>query len=260
MNRKLPYIIAGSTTLIALVSIGSALSLSSKNKAAKVEILDLQTQIAHMEASVPDVTPQPEIIYLTHEGDTNELTALKTQLAEKDAQLETLRAMAARPQQPGSEERPGWDERMAKMKSEDPEGYAQMVKNRGERQQQMQYNLAERTATFMDLDTSMMTEEELANHEQLVQLMAKVWEMSEQFNDPEAAPDREAMREMWELTREVQPLMQTERAVMLKQLGSEMGYEGEDAEAFAGYVDEIYQTTSMRNLMGGRGGRGGGGR
>lgn len=257
MTKNTSYMIVGATSLIALVSIGSAMSLSSKNKAAKAQIQQLQTQIASMEAAVPDATKEPEIIYLTNGGDTNEVTALKTALAEKDAQLQALQTSEEEPQERNRENRPSWEERMAQMKEEDPEGYAEMIKNREERQQRMQYNLAERTATFMDLDTSMMTEEELANHEKLVTMMAQVWEMSEQFNDPEAAPDREAMREMWELSREVQPLMTAEREVMLKQLGAEVGYEGEDATAFAEYIDEIYDTTSMRSIMGGR--RGGGG-
>lgn len=257
MNKNMPYIIAGSTSLIALVCIGSAVSLSSKNKSAKAEILELKEQIAFMNASVPDVTPQPEIVYLTSNGDTNEITELKKQLAEKDAQIQEFQSNTNRPAQ-NREERPNWEDRMAQMKEEDPEGYAEMIQRRGERQEKMKYNLAERTATFMDLDTSMMTEEELANHELLVAKMAQVWEMTEQFDNPEAAPDRDAMREMRGLAREVQPLMQAEREVMLKQLGTEVGYEGDDAAAFAEYISEIYSTTSIRSIMGGRGGGGGG--
>jgi hypothetical protein len=52
--------------------------------------------------------------------------------------------------------------------------------------------------------------------------------------------------------------MEAERTVMLKQLGTDMGYEGQDAEDFASYIDEIYDATSMRSIPGmrGRGGRG----
>ena len=253
MNKNIPYAAATAASIIALASIASAISLSSKNKAAKAEVLALQEQIANMKASVPDITPEPEIIYMTSNGDTNEVTDLKSRLAAKEAELASLQNNDEQQQR---NERPSWEERMAQMKEEDPEGYAEMVKRREERQQRVQYNLAERTATFMDLDTSMMTEEELANHEQLVTMMAKVWELSEQFNDPEAAPDREAMREMWNLAREVQPLMNLEREVMLKQLGTEVGYEGDDAAGFAEYIEEIYTTTSMRSIMGGRGGGG----
>jgi hypothetical protein len=256
MNKNTTYIVTGAASLIALVSISSALSFSSKNKAAKAEILALQTQIANMEAAIPDVSQEPEIIYLTSEGDTNELTTLKTQLAEQEAQLEGIQSNTNRP---ARKERESFEDRMAKMKEEDPEAYAEMVQKREERSTKMRYNLAERTATFMDLDTSTMTEEELANHELLVGKMARVWELTEQFQDPEATPDREAMREMFTEMNEVRPLLKDERTVMFKQLGTDMGYEGDDAVDFAAHVEEIISTTSIQ-MPGGGSSRGGGGR
>lgn len=251
MNKNTSLIIIAASAVIALVSLVSAMTVSSKNKTAKAEILALQEQIVRMEAAVPDASPEPEIVYMTPSGDTNEVTALKTQLAEKEALLENFQSNTNRPPR----QRESWEDRIAKMKEEDPEGYAEMVEKRQERQEKMRYNLAERTATFMDLDTSLMNEQELANHELLVANMAKIWEMTDQFNDPEAAPDREAMREMMNIARETRPMLETTREVMFKQLGSELGYEGEDAEAFASHIDQIYEATSIQ--MPGRGGGGG---
>lgn len=250
MNKNTPYIIAGAASLIAAACIGSAASLSSKNKAAKAEILALQTQIANMEAAVPEISQEPEIIYLSSSGDTNELTNLKNELARKDAELAALKENGGENRRSVRE---SFEERIAKMKEEDPEGYAQMVAERSERQQQMRYNLAERTASFMDMDTSMMTEEELANHELLVEKMAQVWEMSEQFQNPEASPDREAMREMRDLSREVQTLLDSERTVMFRQLGTELGYDDADAASFAAYADEIIEATTFNVGRGGSG-------
>ncbi len=254
MDKKALYIVIGTTSLIAVISIASAISLSSKNKAAQAQISSLADQLASMEAHEP--TPvEPQIIYLTDTGDTNELTTLRSQLAEKEAVLETLASRASNTNRPPRE---SWEDRMARMKEEEPEEYAEMIQRREERQQEMRYSLAERTATFMDLDTSMMTEEERANHELLVEKMAKVWELTEQFQDPEAAPDREAMRELFTEMNEARPLMRDERTVMFKQLGTELGYEGQDAEDFATHVEDIIGATSLQ--MPGRGGRGGGGR
>ncbi|MEI6890988.1 MAG: hypothetical protein V5783_02345 [Pontiella sp.] len=256
MNKNTTYIIMGAASLIALVSMSSALSLSSQNKAAKAEILALQTQIVNMEAFTPDRSSDPEIIYLTAEGNTNAVTALQLQLAETEALLEDLQSTTNRPtRQP----RESFEDRMAQRKAEDPEGYAEMIQNRQERQDEMKYNLAERTATFMDLDTSGMTPEERANHELLINKMATIWEMSEMLNDPEQGSDREAMREMAAVAREIQPLMDIERTVMFEQLGSDLGYEGEDSSAFATHLEAIIESTSLQ-VPGGRGGRGGGGR
>lgn len=253
MNKNTTSIIVGASALIALVSLVSATSLSSKNKTAKAEILALQEQIVRMEASVPDAASEPEIVYLTSNGDTNEVTALKTQLAEKDAQLENVQSRTNRPPR----QRESWEDRIAKMKEEDPEGYAEMVQRRQERQEEMRYDLAERTATFLDLDTSNMTEEERANHDLLVEKMARVWELSDAFQDPEATPDRDTMREMFTTINETRPLMDQERSVMFKQLASEIGYTGDDSAAFAEHIEKIIDATTVQMPRGGgRGGRG----
>lgn len=256
MNKNMPYIIAGIAFLVALVSVGSAISMLFKNKAAKAEILELQTQVAHMRAAVPDVKPEPEIIYLNNSGDANEISALKIQLAEKEAQIQELQTDTNRPAQRSRVDRQSLQESMAQMREEDPAGYAERIQTRSERQEEMRYNLEERTASFMDLDTSMMTEEELANHELLVAKMEQISEMTGQLQDPEAAADSEAIREMMALAREVQPLMEVERSVMFKQLGSDLGYKGEDAEVFATNIEFIIDATSMQMPgVRGRGGR-----
>jgi chromosome segregation ATPase len=232
--------------------------MSSRNKAAETEILELQTQIAHMKVAVPDAAPEPEVIYLTKSDNTNEVTALKTQLAEKEAQIRELRSNTNRPVQrlpalPAA--RQSLEETMARMREEDPKGYAELIQRRNERQQEMSNNLDERTAAFMDLDTSKMTEEELANHELLVAKMTRLWEINEQFQDPEAERDREAMWEMMSVTRGIQPLLEVERSVMFKQLGADLGYEGKEAEVFATNIEAILDATGMP-MLGGRGRRG----
>ncbi|MEE9367845.1 MAG: hypothetical protein V3V05_03165 [Pontiella sp.] len=253
MNKNIPTSIVAVSLIIALVSIASALSLSNKRKA---EISALRDQIAQMEASRLNIDP----VLLAESIETNDVSVLKSMIVEKDAELVALKT---EPEAVQREERPpreSWDDRMARMKEEEPEEYAEMVKRREERQTEMRYNLAERTATFLDLDTSNMTEEELANHNLLVEKMASVWELTEQFQDPEATPDREAMRELYDIAQEVRPLMRDERTIMFKQLGTDLGYEGQDAENFASHVEEIIGATSLQLPGGGRGGRGGGGR
>ncbi|MDF7798979.1 hypothetical protein P4C99_05865 [Pontiellaceae bacterium B1224] len=261
MNKNTSLIVVSASALIALVSLVSATSISSKNKAAKAEILALQEQIVRMEASIPDASAEPEIVYLTSSGETNELTALKSMLAQKNAMLEDLQSNTNRtPRERGNRDnRESWEDRIARMQEEDPEGYAEMIQKREERQNEMRYNLAERTATFMDLDTSQMTAEELANHELLVSKMARVWELTDAFQDPEAAPDREAMREMFTTINDARPLMDQEREVMFKQLASDIGYTGDDSAAFAEHVENIIEATTIQMPRGG-GNRGGGNR
>jgi selenocysteine-specific translation elongation factor len=258
MNKKPLLIISIALAAVSAISLASAISLSSKNKEAQAELQLLQAQLIDLQAATPIAAPEPEIIYLTAEGNTNEVTALKSELAKAVAMLETAKTSATnRPPR----QRESGEDRMAKMKAEKPEEYAAMLQKRQERQEEMKYNLAERTATFMDLDTSNMTAEELANHDLLVEKMSKVWELTASLEDPEATPDRESMREMFETINDARPLMEQERTVMFKQLATDIGYTGDDSAAFAEHLEEIISTTTIQMPnRGGRGGRGGGGR
>ena len=255
MNRNVTNSIIVVSVVVAVGGITSAMKQSKRYKTANAEISALQEQIARMGGKLPG-TGAPGSRH--RDGDTNEVQALQALLAEKEVELAALTTNIPTTNAP-SRQRESWEDRMARMKEEDPEGYAEMIRRREERQQEIRYNLAERTATFMDLDTANMTKKELANHELLVEKMARIWELSDRFQDPEAAPDREAMRELYKEIRDVRPLMDQEREVMFKQLGTELGYEKKDAKAFAAHVEEIIDATTLRMPKGGgSGGRGGG--
>jgi hypothetical protein len=259
MNKDISTIVAAVSVVIAVVSIGSAMKQSGQRKTAQAELAALQEQISLMDALGSSADLPAQLRYT--DDNTNEVEALQEMLDEREAELAALQTDTATPTNATPPQRESWEERMARMKEEDPEGYAEMIRRRGEWQQKMRYNLAERTATFMDLDTTRMNEKELANHELLVEKMARIWELSEQFQDPEAAPDREAMRELFGEVRDVRPLMDQERTIMFKQLGTDLGYGNKDAKDFARHVEAIIDSTTIQMPRGGgRGGRGGGGR
>lgn len=263
MNKNLSFYISGGILLFAMVCMALAIASSKAKRAAEAEAYELREQVARMKPYVPDMDadrmPLPEATAI----DTDDVDELKAMVAKKDAEVQQLLIQLAASQSNTNRptrQRESFEDRISRMKEEDPEGYAEMVKQRGEHQQQMRYALAERTATFMDLDTSSMTEEELANHQQLVDKMARVWELTAQMQDPEAAPDREVMREMFTEMHDVRPMLDMERDVMFKQLGTDLGYESDDAEAFAAHINDILEATDIRMPSGrGGGGRGGGG-
>ena len=186
-------------------------------------------------------------------SETNGVSSLQEQLAASDAELERLRAeLAERKNRP---QRESFQDRMARMKEEEPEQYAEMIKNRSEWQEKMRYDQANRLATFMDFDTSNMTPEELENHNLLLEKLSGIWEQTATF-DPEQPPDREAWGQIRETIREVSDLMGKERTVMLKQLGDDVGLSEGDAEEFAAYAQSIIDATTLRRPRGNRGPRG----
>jgi len=263
MKKELPSWMTITSGVIALLCLIAAMANAAKLRAAEKETSALRGQLANMEAYVPDEIVSTNPVIVAESIDTNDVEVLKALLVEKQAEIVELIANPVVPQREERPPRESWEDRMARMKAEEPEQYAEMIQRREERQKEMRYNLAERTATFMDLDTSQMTEKERANHEALVERMAKVWELSEQFQDPEAPPNREAMRELFSEMREVRPLMEQERTIMFKQLGTDLGYAGQDATDFAAHVEDIIGATSLQMPGHGRRGRsrgGGGGR
>ncbi|RKX33990.1 MAG: hypothetical protein DRP64_20465 [Verrucomicrobia bacterium] len=244
MKKKIPILITALSLIVAIGGLSFGVSASIRRKAAEEEANHLRMQMAAKQAAVPVADTTPLTPYLEPSIDTNALTELEAELAALRAEL-----AAAKEQPP---QRESWEDRMARMKEEDPEGYAEMIKNRTERRDAMRYDLAERTANFMELDTAFMTGAERENHELLIEKMADVWALTEQFNDPEQQPNREAMRELFGAINEARPLMDAERGTMFRQLANDLGYDGEEAQAFSGYVEDIISTTTIQPPRGGR--------
>jgi len=251
MKRQIPA--WAGVLLLAATATGFGLAAKGRSavKALQEENRGLRGQVEQLENRPPNVR-----IAARAEPATERRAPRNPALAE-EADADGL----IRTGEPGSGQRENdrppresFEERMARMRAEDPDGYAEMVRARQERQQAMRYNLAERTATFLDLDTRDMSDEERANHNLLVDKMSRIWELTERFQDPEQPPDREAMGELFRAINEARPLMAMERTVLFRQLGQELGYESGDARAFARQVEEIIAATTLQMPGGGGGG------
>lgn len=245
MNKNSSTIVTGLAIIISVAAITLALSASRKQRTAEAAAERLRLQLA-------EAMKSPSRTETDRRTTAREAVKVETNTVAGSAAEVTGEDNDRRPK-----ERESWEERMARLKAEDPEAYAQMIKARDEWMQKTRYRLAERTANFMELDTSFMTDAEFENHQQLIQNMAAIWELNEQFQDPEQPRDRETMRELAKLMMETRPLMKVERDTMFRQLGLELGLQGKEAEAFSGYIDDIISTTSIGSTS--RGMRGGGG-
>ncbi len=252
MNKKLYLTIVAVSVLSAAGGISFGLKANrEKNEALKQAKATSEQPEKQQETAEEQPAADAPLVELKELADvsTNDLAELRNQLAARDAELERLRAQLEERNNRGP--RQSFQDRMEQLKEEDPERYAEIIQRRTERVERMRYDQATRLATFMNMDTSGMTEEELANHNQLIETLSEVWARSAEY-DPEQAPDREAMREFFGTMREVGNMMDQERTVMFRQLGSDVGLSGTDAEDFAAYVEDIIETTSMRPPWRGR--------
>ena len=254
MKKKVPFIIT--LLSLAIAAGGISFGVRASNQAARLqaEAQVLRDQL-NSRSALPDPEPADEnttgVALKEFPGsETNDVSALQEKLAARDAELEKLRAEWA--EKKNRPRRESFQDRMNRMKEEDPERYEEMVKSRTEHKEQLRYSQANRLATLMDVDTSSMTPDELANHNLLVEKLTGLWELTDSY-DPSLPPDRETMHQIFSTVREAGDMMEMERNVMLRQLGKDVGLSGSEAEDFAAYTESIISATTLRPPRGGRG-------
>lgn len=249
MNQKQNLLIIIATALIAVGAVTAAIKQNEKRKAAETELDSLKTLIDAVPTTQPQLSAEntPESSAQLEQLQA-EIDTLKEALGNAEQQLVIYQKNEneAQQEQPQTPERESYADRMARLKDEDPEEYQRIVDERRERQEALQYNLAERTAIFLDMDTSFMNPEELANHEQLVDKMATVFELTQQFEDPENTPNRANMREMWSAIGEARPLMERQRITLFeKTFRDQIGMSNEEAADMAAYIEHLNEATSI---------------
>lgn len=254
MKKNILVIITLLALTVAVGGVSFGVKANNRKRMAEQENQALRDRLALPADPVlaPEFNQEPLIGMKDVAAETDDMASVQEQLAARDAELERLRTELARRQDRPPRE--SFPDRMTRMKEEEPERYAEMVQSRTERKEQMRYDQATRLATFMDMDISNMTPEELANHNLLLEKLTGIWEKTGEY-DPAQPPNRETMMEMFSSLREVNDLMNLERNVMLRQLGNEVGLSESEAEDFASYTESIISATTLRSPRGGRGPR-----
>lgn len=250
MNNNIHVIITFLSIAVAVGGISYGVRTTNQNTRLQEEAQVLRNQL-NARSGEPANAGGPAVALNDFSGrEPNDVHSLQEQLDARDAELERLRSELTESQKRPRHE--SFQDRMTRMKEEEPERYEEMVRSRTERKEQMRYNQANRLALYLDMDTSSMSPEELENHNLLVEKLTEVWEKTAEY-DPTQPPTRETMLEMFSTLREVSDLMDQERGVMLKQLGKEVGLSGSEAEDFAAYTESIISATTLQPPRGGRG-------
>ena len=185
----------------------------------------------------------------------------QAQTAEEQPQAET--AEAAPPERNPEEWRERQRERMEQLSQEDPEEYKRIQDERREFQTRMVNNLGGQVEFLAGLSTEGLTQEQLENHTLLLERLSAFRAKVSQLNtDPASDEGGVSRRELFQEFREIGPLLDVEREVVLSNLAVDLGYAPSEAHSFVEYVDYINEMTSPRAIMrglgwGGRGGRGG---
>lgn len=162
-------------------------------------------------------------------------------------------------------------EMMERLKTEDPERYAQMTNRFARFRQHRSEQALSRLEYFAAIDLSALGPEAQETHSRIQTMIAKREEVEDRLHS-ETISDEEreaAMQEMFAIEREMRGLNRAERSNLISETVRELGYEGEDATVIAATIDDIIEATSSdfgpphhgggrgRGGRGERGGRGG---
>lgn len=206
-----------------------------------------------------------------------ELSETKKKLKEKENEIEKLKVALAQEtgvsqtntskreeRQRDNNEGPPWrgnfQERMERLRTENPERFQQIREHLNQMTQRIESGANEQQEFLSSLDTSKMSEAELENHKKIEEIVKRNSEIAALLNQDPDSPDAEMMRsEMFSNFRELRELFDTERDYALRQFAHSLGYTDNGAETFTEYINYIMRMTSMRSYFPGPPGWVGGG-
>jgi chromosome segregation ATPase len=233
-------------------------SALSEKVALQAEITLLQNRLNSRQpearSSEQEVSNLERLLNLRDE----ELQKLKQQL---DRQPSDNRNTVSNRRDEGRSRRGGnMQERMERLKEENPEEYERMQNRIGEFQRRREEQTARRELFFKKLDVSKLNSEQrrtISEYQELLvaseEMANRAWQGGEQAN----------FQEMMEQGRAIREMSGTVREILLQNLDNQAGARG---DTLGNSVQEILEITSMGggNMGGGgnmsRGGGGGGGR
>ena len=180
----------------------------------------------------------------------------------EDAEKATTTAAAAseeeeKPEQPRQSREDRYASYMERMKEEDPERYKEFQERRERMRSHMTDTLARQSSFVLNMDTTHMTEEQLANHEELSGLLEKNWEYMETIQTEGAPADevREARMGLMMSMRDMSRLLASERDVAIAAYGRDLGMNENENTTFAKDIQNILDMTSLQSYWGGGWGR-----
>ena len=203
---------------------------------------------------------RPRVVTVRDESAVRDAEALRKRVAELEKALtERDSAKAAIPpaqETAVSEERPrrqSWKDRMEQLKKDNPAQYAEMQKRREEFRQGMEQREMDRADFLAAVDVKNMTSLQRENHEKLLATVARVNELMAQMGEP-GSENSAVRQEMGATMGLLHDLYGQERSYLLEATAKSIGYEGDEATAFAEQIQTIIDNTTMMGPHIGHGG------
>jgi hypothetical protein len=183
-----------------------------------------------------------------------EAQELRKLLAVSNAELDKIAQEREAVEKAREARRQAWHDRDEQRRKEDPEAYAAREQQREAFREQMTQHVSDKTQFLKELDVSRMTEEELGSHNELIQRIEETWSVIEAMQQGER-PNHETRDKLRENYRALNGLYAVERDYVLREVGSGLGYDTDEAVEFSNYMKEIIELTAPRSTHGMMGSR-----
>ncbi len=250
-----PYALSAIFAILCAVLALLASNWRNRAKSAEAEMAELKAKPGRIEAKKPEdrkdaAVPIPEVPAPARQEPGERSGDRFTGIREERGRDRDPAAFAE-----------NMRKRFEEMKTSDPERYDEIVRRMNESTVRMDKEMKDRLDYMkaMELDQSLMTPEEIANHGKLMEILQQNSRtLSYLAENPEAEDASQLRMELFQSARETRPLLETERKLAIRKVGAQNGLQGESLKKFEEEVGKAYDMTSMG--MGRVGGEGRGGR
>lgn len=199
---------------------------------------------AHSHSPIADAAGDATIGALRNR--IKELEQLLADEAGRHAAPTNMEALAGEPRRGGPGMRFNPREMMERLKTEDPERYAQMTNHMERFRRRRSEQAMSRLDYLASIDLSALGEGAQETHVKLQGLIAKREELEEKMHSDSISDDERdaAFREMFSLEREIRHANHEERANLLAETVRELGFTGEEADDVVATLGDIIEATS----------------
>lgn len=253
-HRKILFSMGCLWGLTTAVAVGVAIYQASLARQASKEVTLLRGLLEEWELQAlmqaPDATKA-----LTHDAAVvpEKASAPDARDAEVQALMQRiaqLERQAERREEDREARPPAWSERLrqwqTRMRERDPDSYAQRQVEMRERLQALSDMAQDRLDFITQISVDGLAPEYLENHLELIQRMVFFNDALQQISEnPESMESLALIPQVFANLRGLDEMLALQRTVLLDDLASDMGYEGEDADQFVESIARITEVTTL---------------
>ncbi len=243
------------TAVLSAVATSLVWHGKMRREATRDPAIELKAEVGE-EAGVQSSPPSPEF-RPAPPSDNDEALSLQVTIREQTEQIRSLQEQLAtltrqaapvvKKHRTPSKPRESYIDRL---KREDPDRYEKVLERLNRKTEATERGLAESAAFLFNLDMAFMSEEQAANHRELLDLMAASWGLVDQLKaQPDSKEADDARAQIRRNVMAMQRAYKTERSAALEQWLRNLGYRNDEVQILRGEIEDVYFRTDPGNIL-----------